>query len=967
MPNQFVNIDKKIQHGLNQRVKAMNTFGGNPLLRTLGDGLMNDPLGTVQDEGYELSMEQQMVKTPFARIISPGENSTEVLYGTFNHTFDQVLQVSDESSGVDAFKSLGDSVKTSEQAYYNFDVDKQADGMDHGKPRAGIESIQIDYQGYGGAIRKATVEINIFTLKDLERYTNNSILSIGRNLIVDWGWVRGSNSSEFQIPTLLNLEEGGKLSLKNSLFFPKVNPETKKIERPAEFRELPFDYYGDWGGLFGRVMTSKWSTDGSIFKCTVEVLAKGNNVFQKILDNSKPNKQVYSMPSRPAANIDKYIEATTGDKDSSLDARTHNIVERIKQLDMEILMKMFYFPKIGVFDQDWSSAVDKINESGGSILTSKCENVVMLIAPDPSSPVTPELIDAEELDEVSKAFNAFSGLSKQIWIRWGWLEDNIVCYYAKSAILEKSTGNVMKEAEFRSVQQVGDELVSVKISNDKELYTHTPSAFIIPGQYKTEWFPTAEVSSQLKEDPATLYKSLAAAFNDLKFKFAVSEKQEQGYLRNLYVNYNQVKDSFVSPGASIESGMMKLANSLNTRLDFWDFEVESKELNTSSLITVSIVEKDNTAESSEGLSDDLDPKKSYIFDNYGMNSLVQETTLDMTVPDKFATSIGLGANTDSAIEGTDPDSIAKYLKEQRSNEEGDEEDQFVRLAKMFNDKSNISQIQDKLKNESSNDGNPVNVGETEVGPSPTVTEIVDTTNSGIEAHGGFNHNMVGFPIVSTEEKMHEELNKKIQAEVQKTSAVFEIGQKKGSINIDIGGESVSISDVQGIGILDPNKIQNKEFAKALPGQGYNYDSTGALRTNAINYLKFMFEESPISRKKNDVYKLTLPLEISLTLDGCSGLTIGNMFRLTNIPKKPYNQYSLNPSTYFYISGLQHSVQSNSWTTTITGKLDRVRNGELDPVARVTRENKLAIRDKLKEQFSNNLKRFLELKAEEAEQ
>ena len=36
MPNQFVNIDKKIQHGLNQRVKAMNTFGGNPLLRTLG-------------------------------------------------------------------------------------------------------------------------------------------------------------------------------------------------------------------------------------------------------------------------------------------------------------------------------------------------------------------------------------------------------------------------------------------------------------------------------------------------------------------------------------------------------------------------------------------------------------------------------------------------------------------------------------------------------------------------------------------------------------------------------------------------------------------------------------------------------------------------------------------------------------------------------------------------------------------
>jgi hypothetical protein len=962
MPNQFVNINKKIQHGLNQRVKAMNTFGGNPLLRNLGDDVMNDPLGAVQDEGYELSMEQQMVKTPFVRIISPGESSTEVLYGTFNHTFDTELGVSDEASGVDAFKSLGDSIKSSEQAYYNFDVNKNKDGMDHGKPRPGIENLSIDYQGYGGAVRKASIDINIFSLSDLEKYTSNSILSIGRNLIVDWGWVRGSSTSEFQIPTLLNLDENGKLSLSKSLFFPVVNAQTKKIEKPAEFRELPFDYYGDWGGLFGRVMSSQWSTNGSVFSCKVEVLAKGNNVFQKILDNSKPNKQMYSMPSRPADNIGKYVDATTKDKDGSLDIRTHNIVERIKQLDMEILMKMFADTKIGVFDNKYDEAISTINESGGEILVSECENVVMMIAPDPSSTVTPELLDVEGLDETQIKFNAFSGFKKQIWIRWGWFEDNIVCYYAKSAILEKSTGNVMKEAEFRSIQEIDGDLVSVKISNDPELYTHTPSSFIMPGQYKSEWFPTSEVSNQLKEDPATLYKKLADEFNSLKFQFAVDEKKQQGYLRNMYVNYNQIRDSFVSPGSSIESGMMKLANSLNTRLDFWDFEVESKELNTSSLLTVSIIEKDNISDDNGELIEELDPKKSFIFDNYGMNSLVQETTLEMTVPDKFATSVGLGANTDSSIEGTDADSIAKYLKEQRGNEEGDEEDQYVRLAKMFNDSKNISEIQDKLENDNANQ-NPVNIGEDEIGSNPVVTEIVDSVKSK-EKTGGFDHNLQNFPIVSTEEKMQEELSKKIQAEVQKTSAVFEIGQKNGSINVDIGGTSVSISDVQGIGILDPTALENKEFAKALPGQGYNYDSTGALRSNALNYLKFMFEESPISRKKNDTYKLTLPLEVSLQLDGCSGLTVGNMFRLSNLPEKPYNQYALDPSTYFYISGLQHSVQSSNWTTTITGKLDRVRNGELDPLTRVTRANKVAIREKLKEQFSKNLRRFLDLQSAE---
>ena len=82
------------------------------------------------------------------------------------------------------------------------------------------------------------------------------------------------------------------------------------------------------------------------------------------------------------------------------------------------------------------------------------------------------------------------------------------------------------------------------------------------------------------------------------------EKKQQGYLRNMYVNYNQIRDSFVSPGSSIESGMMKLANSLNTRLDFWDFEVESKELNTSSLLTVSIIEKDNISDDNGELIED---------------------------------------------------------------------------------------------------------------------------------------------------------------------------------------------------------------------------------------------------------------------------------------------------------------------------------------------------------------------------
>jgi len=89
---------------------------------------------------------------------------------------------------------------------------------------------------------------------------------------------------------------------------------------------------------------------------------------------------------------------------------------------------------------------------------------------------------AEDGDKESEGIERAKNFSSDIWVRWGWFEDNIVSYYASHA---KTGEGDQRTAEFRSIvgnPAGGSNLSSVIIKNDKELLTHDPSIFVLPGQ-----------------------------------------------------------------------------------------------------------------------------------------------------------------------------------------------------------------------------------------------------------------------------------------------------------------------------------------------------------------------------------------------------------------------------------------------------------------------------------------------------
>ena len=71
---------------LDERVRAASSYGGS------NEGLRSELLGPVSEDTkpFNLTFDAQMSKTPFIRMISPGESSTEILYGMFNDTVEGV-------------------------------------------------------------------------------------------------------------------------------------------------------------------------------------------------------------------------------------------------------------------------------------------------------------------------------------------------------------------------------------------------------------------------------------------------------------------------------------------------------------------------------------------------------------------------------------------------------------------------------------------------------------------------------------------------------------------------------------------------------------------------------------------------------------------------------------------------------------------------------------------------------------
>ena len=108
------------------------------------------------------------------------------------------------------------------------------------RPIAGIKNIEVIYKGSWKAIREATVNWTVSSIDDLERLTPY-FLTVGKTVVLDWGWVNPSTKSFTQqlgsAPFIT--KENGKFKVNQDIF---SNPQ-----------ELIHKKGGDYDAIGGKV------------------------------------------------------------------------------------------------------------------------------------------------------------------------------------------------------------------------------------------------------------------------------------------------------------------------------------------------------------------------------------------------------------------------------------------------------------------------------------------------------------------------------------------------------------------------------------------------------------------------------------------------------------------------------------------------------------------------------------------
>ena len=106
----------------------------------------------------------------------------------------------------------------------------------------------------------------------------------------------------------------------------------------------------------------------------------------------------------------------------------------------------------------------------------------------------------------------------------------------------------------------------------------------------------------------------------------------------------------------------------------------------------------------------------------------------------------------------------------------------------------------------------------------------------------------------------------------------------------------------------------------------------------------------------------LPLTLSMEIDGCGGITPGDMFRLAYLPKV-YGQIAEAPKTFFHMNRVSHTINEAGWTTSIEGQLSKngeVSEKELDDILKEKYGDEMslkALRKKVQDSFAENVKKM----------
>jgi hypothetical protein len=602
---------------------------------------------------------------------------------------------------------------------------------------------------------------------------------------------------------------------------------------------------------------------------------------------------------------------------------------------------------------------------------------------------------------------------KNAWIRWGWFEDNILSKFLTITNEKEENKIVSSfrsiENKFdKDGNPNPGKYESVRIKNHQQLETIDLNHYILPSQFNVveeqdlkdddgsklatipgdaaEWIELAAIvnnaetfepfaTSFIKKTKTVKYKKLKwenlmdeqkrdpkefdADFSqqggvrveeqEISYEMAEVKNYETGYLRNMLINTNLIKDAFgvdrdnntfTVESINVYEALESLFSSLNRDINFWNFAITSDTHEPSrtkivdeQITAIDFNKKDpiNSNLTKMNVVGRMDGNQGiFQFPVWKNSSFVKRQNITAKIPDAMQLAIMYGgagdALKDFANFGSrfgEPSAIAAGL--------------LYNKPKSRADIAILNDFSEKIGNANGNADEPLDVQNS----TDDVMDYIRKNTNRLETTYEDRLKLIDAELNTKDIIDDEEIWTKLFDDSLPPPLFSSLTLKqKREIFITLEEsfeafpDSVIIPDYyKGKRNIEKKKTLSSTALRAVADAnkqlgilvGSNFDATGRLKPKLIKSVNYYTANFGIAKANNN--PILIPLELELEIDGIGGIYPGNSFHSSYVPKKYQN------TTVFQAFDVNHKVGTEGWTVTISGKMRSSINTIMNPPER----------------------------------
>ena len=819
-------------------------------------------------------------KTTFIRMTSGLENPVilmggELTYGTTDSDGFGVAGSQRLTAGYDDI--YGPRVVQKPDDYDFFDDNTNTENK-FKRPIPGIKSIDVNFKGGVRALREATISWTCWSFEDINRLSPH-FLAHGKTIVLEWGWVYDKTTLR-NLPSLI-----GKDGVKKSAY----NNYKKEVLKSN----------GDFDFMVGIVKNFEYTTreDGA-FDCQTIITSVGNS----IISNTTPNQ--VSENTSVTSKLTKQKEL------DDLKKVIKKEDEDIISFDVGVSLKTMIS-----FIEGYIRSITTTSTPKESVRDDDGENFTIAYEPD-------RFVSVSRID---------GGVQSDVWVRWGWFEDNIL---SKFLTLVSDSSERPYVTQFRSVEKTeltikdefGKEITrdgfeSTRVRTHKRLETVNVNKYILPGKFKTFDLANKEervgvgiikIGRTIDRGDRELHHKLSKIIND-NFSSFDHPSGKYGRMRNFLINTKILKEAFsvgnnqvTTESLNLKESLENLFRLLNEDIPFWSLQTTQDNEDD---FRTKIIDTSQTAVEFEGKkkinrtkNKDIGTKSSYnpdidevtnngvfFFPVWRTDSIVKSQNIVTKIPDALAISTMYGANYDSV----------KFLEKPPVEASSVEATALAGMYSQSEDK-NLKNIDIALRKDRYK----------------TIGQTDDSKD--IEINGGTDNVFDYLKRVSSNIKeKYEEKIKKINTQLNNT--------KKENINKEIAEAEQAVQKVQlefenkpfptpdSLRDTEPTRFQvllNLGFFQDVYDRKF-YDD-GRMKQSFIDYISNSVSITPDKKSAETAKPLLIPMDMELEIEGIGGIVPGNSYHSTYLPSRYQEE------TMFQIFDVGHKVDSSGWSVTLAG-------------------------------------------------